>query len=239
MNQSLYDLKDPYEIARYIKEAEKQTPAKAYVNGDLSGASFDNVKKFGSGHSWILIGDAAEIKQCLSDQDIPEKDYVFENNMRYSAVPMLDITELSARIEPGAIIRNGVRIADTAVVMMGAVINIGAVIGEGTMIDMNAVLGARATIGKNCHIGAGAVIAGVLEPPSATPVIIEDNVLVGANAVVLEGCRIGANSVVAAGSVVTSDVPADSVAAGSPAVIVKKKDEQTAEKTKLLDDLRG
>lgn len=239
MSNSLYDLKDPYEIARYIKEAKKQTTAKAYVNGDLSDTSFSNVKKFGSGHSWILIGDAAEIKECLAVKGIEEADYVFENNMRYSAVPMLDITKLSARIEPGAIIRNGVQIADTAVVMMGAVINIGAVIGEGTMIDMNAVLGARATIGKHCHIGAGAVIAGVLEPPSATPVIIEDNVLIGANAVVLEGCRVGANSVVAAGSVVTSDIPPDSVAAGSPATVVKKKDEQTAEKTKLLDDLRG
>ncbi len=239
MSQSFYDLKDPYEIARSIKEAEKQTLAKAYINGDLSGASFTNVKKFGSNLSWILIGDASEIKQCLADNGIPESDYVFENAMRNSAVPMLDITELRARIEPGAIIRNEVQIADSAVVMMGAVINIGAVVGEGTMIDMNAVLGARATIGKNCHIGAGAVIAGVLEPPSATPVIIEDNVMVGANAVVLEGCRIGANSVVAAGSVVTSDVPADSVVAGSPATVVKKKDEQTAEKTKLLDDLRG
>ena len=238
MNKSIYDLKDPYEIARYIKEAEKQTLAKAYVNGDLSGVQFENVKKFGSGPSWILIGDAAEIEHCLKEKSIPENDYVFENNMRNSAVPMLDITELRARIEPGAIIRNGVRIADSAVVMMGAVINIGAIVGEGSMIDMNAVLGARATIGKNCHIGAGAVIAGVLEPPSADPVIIEDNVLIGANAVVLEGCRVGANSVVAAGSVVTSDVPPDSVAAGSPAEIVKKKDDRTAEKTRLLDDLR-
>ena len=58
--------------------------------------------------------------------------------------------------------------------MMGAVINIGAVIGENTMIDMGAVLGGRATVGKNCHIGAGAVLAGVIEPPSASPVIVEE-----------------------------------------------------------------
>ncbi len=51
--------------------------------------------------------------------------------------------------------------------MMNATINIGAVIGEGSMIDMNAVLGGRATVGKNCHVGAGAVLAGVIEPPSA------------------------------------------------------------------------
>ena len=106
------------------------------------------------------------------------------------------------------------------------------------MIDMNAVLGARATVGRNAHIGAGAVLAGVLEPPSATPVIVEDDVLVGANAVVLEGVRIGKGAVVAAGAVVTEDIPAGAVAAGSPAKVIKMKDAQTEGKTQLLDDLR-
>jgi 2,3,4,5-tetrahydropyridine-2,6-dicarboxylate N-acetyltransferase len=122
--------------------------------------------------------------------------------------------------------------------MMGAVINIGAHIGKGTMIDMNAVLGARATVGANCHVGAGSVLAGVLEPPSATPVIIEDNVMIGANCVILEGIRVGEGAVVAAGSVVTKDVPSGSVVAGVPAKVIKNKDEQTESKTQLLEDLR-
>jgi 2,3,4,5-tetrahydropyridine-2-carboxylate N-succinyltransferase len=107
------------------------------------------------------------------------------------------------------------------------------------MIDMGAILGARATVGKRAHIGAGAVLAGVLEPPSASPVIVEDNVLIGANAVVLEGVRIGEGAVVAAGSVVTEDVPANAVVAGSPAKIIKMKDDKTLAKTEFLDDLRG
>ena len=238
MKKDLYDLKDPYEIARYIKEAEKKTDAKAYVSGDLSSVEFRDVKKFGCDGFWVLIGDAEEIKNAIEANRDQIREYEIENGMRNSAIPLLDLTEINARIEPGAIIRNGAIIEKSAVVMMGAVINIGAVVGEGSMIDMNAVLGARATIGKNCHIGAGAVIAGVLEPPSADPVIIEDNVLIGANAVVLEGCRIGKNSVIAAGSVVTEDIPADSVAAGSPAVVIKAEDERTASKTQLLDDLR-
>lgn len=53
--------------------------------------------------------------------------------------------------------------------MMGAILNIGASVGAGTMIDMGAVLGGRATVGARCHIGAGAVLAGVIEPASATP----------------------------------------------------------------------
>jgi 2,3,4,5-tetrahydropyridine-2-carboxylate N-succinyltransferase/tetrahydrodipicolinate N-acetyltransferase len=152
---------------------------------------------------------------------------------------MLDTRNINARIEPGAFIRDKVTIGDNAVIMMGAVINIGAVIGEGTMIDMGAVLGGRATVGKHCHVGAGAVLAGVIEPPNANPVVLEDNVLIGANAVVIEGVHIGEGAVVGAGAIVTKDVPAGAVVVGNPARIVKQqKDEGTEEKTQLMDDLR-
>jgi len=131
-----------------------------------------------------------------------------------------------------------VEIGDGAVVMMGAIINIGAIIREGTMIDMNVVVGARARIGRFCHIGAGSVIAGVVEPPSASPVVIEDRVVIGANAVVLEGVRVGEGSVVAAGAVVVDDVPPHTVVAGVPARAIKKVDERTAAKTQVLEELR-
>ena len=121
---------------------------------------------------------------------------------------------------------------------LGAIVNIGASVGAGTMIDMGAVLGGRATVGAHCHIGAGAVLAGVIEPASATPVVVEDEVLIGANAVVIEGCRIGRGAVVAAGAVVISDVPPDTVVAGCPARIIKRKDETSAAKTALVDALR-
>ena len=166
-------------------------------------------------------------------------DMYVENTARNSAIPMIDMLGIDARIEPGAIIRDMVTIEKNAVVMMGAVINIGAIIGEGTMVDMNAVVGARGTLGKNVHLGAGSVVAGVLEPPSATPVIVEDDVVIGANCVILEGVRIGKGAVVAAGSVVTKDVEPGAVVAGSPAKVVKMKDEKTAGKTQLMDDLRG
>lgn len=122
--------------------------------------------------------------------------------------------------------------------MMGAVINIGAEIGPGSMIDMGAVLGGRAIVGANCHIGAGTVLAGVVEPPSAQPVVIEDDVLIGANAVVLEGVRVGKGAVVGAGAVVTKDVAPHTVVMGMPAKKVKDVSEVKEDKIELVDDLR-
>lgn len=231
-------LQDPYEIAKFIKEAKKSTPVKLYISGKVENIESYNMKVFQSADMAILIGEYTDVQKLLSENPKIE-NYHLEYDRRNSAIPLLDTNEINARIEPGAVIRDMVTIGKDAVIMMGAVINIGAVIGEKTMVDMNAVVGARGTIGKNVHVGAGAVIAGVLEPPSKTPVIIEDDVLIGANAVVLEGVNVGKGAVVAAGSVVTEDVPEMAVVAGSPAKIIKYKDDRTLEKTKLLDDLRG
>lgn len=238
MISQLFNMTDPYEIAKYIKHAKKVTPVKVYLTGALSNVPFLCGKKFGNDNFWILIGEYADIKEYIEQNIEIITEYHIECDRRNSAIPLLDIKDLDARIEPGALIRDGVKIGSKVVIMMGAVINIGSEIGDGSMIDMNAVLGARVVIGKNVHVGAGAVIAGVLEPPSATPVTIEDDVLIGANSVVLEGVTIGAGAVIAAGSVVTKDIPGGCVAAGSPARIIKKKDAKTIEKTKMLEDLR-
>ena len=227
---------DAYEIIRYIAESKKKTPVKLYVK-EKSPLDYGAAKVFGAGDR-LVFGEWSVLKPLLEAQRDQIEDIVIENDCRNSAIPMLDMKDIPARIEPGAIIREQVEIGKNAVIMMGAVINIGAVIGEGTMIDMGAILGGRATVGKNCHIGAGAVLAGVIEPASAKPVIIEDGVLVGANAVVVEGVHVGANAVVAAGSVVLEDVPDNAVVAGVPARVIKQKDEKTISKTELIDLLR-
>ena len=212
------------EIISFIQNAEKKTPVKVYVN-EASPVEFPNATVFGTG-SKIVFGDWKDIEPVLLENKDKIKEYAVENDCRNSAVPLLDTKHINARIEPGAIIRDQVEIGDRAVIMMGAIINIGA------------VLGGRATVGKHCHVGAGAVLAGVIEPASATPVIVEDNVLIGANAVVIEGVHIGKNAVVAAGAVVIEDVPENAVVAGCPARVIKQKDEKATQKTALVDALR-
>lgn len=227
---------DAQEIINYIGNSKKTTPVKLYVK-EKAPIDYGSAKVFGAGDK-IVFGNWDELKGILEENADSIEDIVIENDRRNSGVPLLDMKDVPARIEPGAIIREQVQIGKNAVIMMGAIINIGAVIGDGTMIDMGVVLGGRATVGKNCHIGAGAVLAGVIEPASATPVVVEDNVMVGANAVVIEGVHVGANSVVAAGAVVVEDVPEGVVVAGCPARVIKKKDEKTTQKTALEAMLR-
>ncbi|MBQ0140940.1 MAG: 2,3,4,5-tetrahydropyridine-2,6-dicarboxylate N-acetyltransferase [Kurthia sp.] len=228
------------QIISYLGNAVKTTPVKVFIKGTaLSELNFgEDSHVFGEGNSIIVFGDWSKISPVLEENKAQIEDYVVEQDRRNSAVPLLDTREINARIEPGTTIRDQVTIGDNAIIMMGSVINIGAEIGARTMIDMNAVLGGRATVGEDCHVGAGAVLAGVIEPPSADPVVIEDNVLIGANAVVLEGVRVGEGSVVAAGAIVTKDVAPYSVVAGVPARLIKTIDEKTKSKTEIMQELR-
>jgi 2,3,4,5-tetrahydropyridine-2-carboxylate N-succinyltransferase len=112
----------------------------------------------------------------------------------------------SVRVVPPGIVRYGAFLEPGVIVMPGYV-NIGARVGAGTMIDTWATVGSCAQIGRDVHLAGGVGVGGVLEPPGAQPVIVEDGAFLGSRVVVVEGTRIGREAVIGAGVVLTSSTP--------------------------------
>lgn len=109
---------------------------------------------------------------------------------------------LGVRVVPPAVARHGAYLAK-GVILMPSYVNIGAYVDEGTMVDTWATVGSCAQVGKNVHLSGGVGIGGVLEPPQASPVIIEDGAFIGSRCIVVEGAHIGARAVLGAGVTIT------------------------------------
>ncbi len=114
--------------------------------------------------------------------------------------------DLKVRVVPPAVARYG-SFMEPGVILMPSYVNIGAWIGAGTMVDTWATVGSCAQIGANVHLSGGVGIGGVLEPPSATPVIVEDGAFLGSRCIVVEGVRIGREAVLAANTTLTASTP--------------------------------
>lgn len=112
----------------------------------------------------------------------------------------------NVRVVPPGVVRYGAYLGPGVVVMPGYV-NIGARVGAGTMVDTWATVGSCAQVGRDCHLAGGVGIGGVLEPPGARPVILEDGVFVGSRAVIVEGMLLETEAVIGAGVVLTSSTP--------------------------------
>jgi 2,3,4,5-tetrahydropyridine-2,6-dicarboxylate N-succinyltransferase len=114
-----------------------------------------------------------------------------------------NLAKAGVRVVPPGTVRYGAFVEPGVVVMPGYV-NIGAWVGSGTMVDTWATVGSGAQIGRNVHLAGGVGIGGVLEPPGAMPVVIEDGAFVGSRAVVVEGVRVEEEAVLGANVVLTS-----------------------------------
>lgn len=108
----------------------------------------------------------------------------------------------SVRVVPPAVARYG-SFQAPGVILMPSYVNIGAYVGERTMVDTWATVGSCAQIGKDVHLSGGVGIGGVLEPPQAAPVIIEDGAFIGSRCIVVEGAHIGKRAVLGAGVTIT------------------------------------
>jgi 2,3,4,5-tetrahydropyridine-2,6-dicarboxylate N-succinyltransferase len=122
---------------------------------------------------------------------------------------------LGVRVVPPATARYGSYLSP-GVVLMPSYVNIGAWVGPNTMVDTWATVGSGAQIGSDVHLAGGVGIGGVLEPPGAQPVIVEDGAFLGSRCIVVEGVRIGREAVLAPNVTLTASVPIIDVTGSEP-----------------------
>jgi 2,3,4,5-tetrahydropyridine-2-carboxylate N-succinyltransferase len=118
------------------------------------------------------------------------------------------------RAVAGSIVRWGAYIAPGAV-LMPSFVNIGAYVDTGTMVDTWATVGSCAQIGKNVHLAGGVGIGGVLEPPGAVPVVIEDDAFIMSRCMVVEGARVRTGAVLGAGTILSKSTHVIDVETGA------------------------
>lgn len=134
----------------------------------------------------------------------------------YDKIPLKKgLKEAGVRAVPPATARYGSHIEKGAV-LMPSYVNIGAYVGAGTMVDTWATVGSCAQVGRNVHLSGGVGLGGVLEPPGARPVIIEDGVFIGSRCIVVEGMHIEEDVVLGANVVLTSSVKIIDVSGSEP-----------------------
>ncbi|MDQ2644939.1 MAG: 2,3,4,5-tetrahydropyridine-2,6-dicarboxylate N-succinyltransferase [Myxococcota bacterium] len=161
-------------------------------------------------HAWVK--QAVLLYFGLSPmQKLPVGPFEF-----YDKIPLKqDLDKFGVRVVPPGTVRYGAFLEPGAIVMPGYV-NIGAYVGAGTMVDTWATVGSCAQIGKDCHLSGGVGIGGVLEPPGAQPVIVEDGCFIGSRAIVVEGMLIEKEAVIGAGVSLTSSTPIIDVTGKEP-----------------------
>lgn len=213
-------------------------------------------------HSWVqkaILCYFRLTKNTVNNHSaLPFKDKI-DSKFTHKA-----LASLSCRVVPPTHVRYGAYIGEQCV-LMPCFVNIGAYIDDHSMIDTWATIGSGAQIGKHVHISGGVGIGGVLEPPQATPTIIEDHCFIGARSEIAEGIHIKHGAVIAMGTFISQStkiydrttgqylqghIPENAVVVpgslpakdGShhlnAAIIVKYADERTRAKTKINDILR-
>jgi 2,3,4,5-tetrahydropyridine-2-carboxylate N-succinyltransferase len=126
-----------------------------------------------------------------------------------------DYAERGVRVVPPAVARYG-SFLSPGVVLMPSYVNIGAWVGPRTMVDTWATVGSCAQIGADVHLSGGVGIGGVLEPPQARPVIVEDGAFVGSRSIVVEGVVVGEQAVLGANVVLTASTAVIDVTGPEP-----------------------
>ena len=149
----------------------------------------------------ILVDERAKRAILLAFRLLPMQQSQAGDFRYHDRVPLKTWLN-GVRVVPGAIARWGAYIAP-GVVLMPSFVNIGGYVDEGTMVDTWATVGSCAQIGKNVHLSGGVGIGGVLEPPNAVPVVVEDEAYIGSRSMVVEGARVRRGAKLGSGTMLT------------------------------------
>jgi 2,3,4,5-tetrahydropyridine-2,6-dicarboxylate N-succinyltransferase len=154
-----------------------------------------------SGTGAIVVDERAKRAILLAFRLLPMVQSQVGDFRYHDRVPLTTRLD-GVRAVPGSIVRWGAYVAPGAV-LMPSFVNIGAYVDSGTMVDTWATVGSCAQIGKNVHLAGGVGIGGVLEPPNAVPVVVEDEAFIGSRCMVVDGARVRAGAVLGAGTILT------------------------------------
>jgi 2,3,4,5-tetrahydropyridine-2-carboxylate N-succinyltransferase len=149
----------------------------------------------------VVVDERAKRAILLAFRLLPMAQSQVGDFRHHDRVPLKTRLD-GVRVVPGAIARWGAFIAP-GTVLMPSFVNIGAYVDSGTMVDTWATVGSGAQIGKNVHLSGGVGIGGVLEPPEAVPVIVEDEAMIGSRCMVVGGARVREGAILGAGSILT------------------------------------
>src|SRR5438067_2070524 len=152
-------------------------------------------------HQWLKQAILLYFK-CSAMQTIELSPFEYADK-----VPLKHgLEEAGVRVVPGASARWG-SFLDRGVVLMPSYVNIGARVGANTMVDTWATVGSCGQIGANVHLSGGVGIGGVLEPPQAAPVVVEDDVLIGSRSMVTQGAHVRRGAVLGEGVILNPGIP--------------------------------
>jgi 2,3,4,5-tetrahydropyridine-2-carboxylate N-succinyltransferase len=129
--------------------------------------------------------------------------------------PKTGLAAQGIRVVPPGTVRYGA-FCEPGVVVMPGYVNIGARVGSGTLVDTWATVGSCAQIGRNVHLSGGVGIGGVLEPPGARPVIVEDGAFIGSRCILVEGVVVEEGAVLGANVSITASTPIIDVTGPEP-----------------------
>ncbi len=168
-----------------------------------------------SGDEWIVnswVKEAISLYFRIADMEIMQAGVL---EFYDKIPPKRNLESAGVRVVPPGVVRYGA-FCESGVIVMPGYVNIGAYVGSGTMVDTWATVGSCAQIGRDVHLSGGVGIGGVLEPPGARPVIVEDSAFVGSRCILVEGVVVEEGAVIGANTTITSSTPIIDVTGPDP-----------------------